>query len=86
MARSSHVPDTVTLTVAKAMPVITWPKPSDITYGTALSASQLNALASVEGRFTYAPAVGDVLPAGVQTLTQPSHQPTALTLPRPMPL
>jgi Flp pilus assembly CpaE family ATPase len=60
---------TVTLTVAKAMPVITWPKPSDITYGTALSASQLNALASVEGRFTYAPAVGDVLPAGVQTLT-----------------
>ncbi len=59
----------VSLTVAKAMPVITWPKPADITYGTALSAGQLNAVASVEGRFTYAPAVGDVLPAGVQTLT-----------------
>jgi Flp pilus assembly CpaE family ATPase len=60
---------TVTLSVAKAMPVITWPKPADITYGTALSASQLNAVASVEGRFSYSPGVGDVLPAGVQTLS-----------------
>jgi len=60
---------TVSLAVTKAMPVITWPKPSDITYGTPLSGAQLNAVASVEGRFSYTPAAGDVLPAGVQTLS-----------------
>src|SRR5207302_2058226 len=35
-----------------------------ITYGTALSATQLNATASVAGSFTYAPGAGTVLPAG----------------------
>ena len=59
----------VSLAVTKAMPVITWPRPSDITYGTPLSAAQLNAVASVEGRFVYTPAAGDLLPAGVQTLS-----------------
>ncbi len=57
------------LTVNKATPVITWPTPAPITYGTALSATQLNASASVPGTFAYNPAAGTVLPAGTNTLT-----------------
>jgi pilus assembly protein CpaE len=60
---------TVLLTVTKATPVITWPVPASISYGTALSAAQFNAKASVPGKFRYAPAAGEVLPAGAQTLT-----------------
>jgi hypothetical protein len=53
-----------TLTVSAATPTITWSNPADITYGTALSATQLNATASVPGNFTYTPAAGTVLSAG----------------------
>ena len=35
------------ITVLKATPVITWPTPASITYGTALSATQLNATTPV---------------------------------------
>jgi hypothetical protein len=56
-------------TVAKATPVITWPTPGAITYGTALSTTQLNATASVPGTFAYSPAGGTVLAAGTQTLS-----------------
>ena len=59
----------VPLLVNKAMPIITWPTPAPIAYGTALSAAQLNATASVPGTFTYAPPAGTVLPAGTQTLS-----------------
>ena len=59
----------VSLTVTKATPTITWPTPDPIAYGAALSATQLNARASVEGRFAYTPAAGAVLTAGTQTLT-----------------
>lgn len=52
------------LTVGKATPRITWNKPGDILYGTALGDTQLNAAASVPGTFTYAPAAGTVLRAG----------------------
>jgi hypothetical protein len=38
-----------TFTVNKATPIITWSNPADITYGTALSGTQLNAIASVSG-------------------------------------
>ena len=58
----------VSLTVNDAIPVITWPTPAAITYGTALSATQLNATASVAGTFAYTPAAGTVLAAGSQTL------------------
>ena len=68
-AKFTSAQSSVSLTVTKALPVITWPKPSSITYGTALSATQLNATASVPGTFAYAFAVGDVLAAGTQTLT-----------------
>ena len=49
-------------------PVITWAAPAAILYGTALSAAQLNAIASVPGSFVYSPAGGTVLGAGNHTL------------------
>ncbi len=60
---------TVTLTVTQTVPVITWAAPAAITYGTALSATQLDATASVAGTFVYTPAAGTVLAAGTQTLS-----------------
>jgi streptogramin lyase len=59
----------VSLTVGKATPMITWPTPAPITYGTALSATQLNASANVPGSFAYNPAAGTIPPAGTDTLT-----------------
>src|SRR5439155_27223543 len=43
---------------------LTWSNPADITYGTALGATQLDATANVPGTFTYTPAAGTVLNAG----------------------
>jgi RHS repeat-associated protein len=60
---------TATLSVNKATPVVTWPAPAAITYGTALSATQLDATTNVPGTFAYSPAAGTVLAAGTQTLT-----------------
>jgi hypothetical protein len=59
---------TVTLTVNQATPTITWPTPTAITYGTPLSATQLDATSSVAGTFVYTPALGATLSAGAQTL------------------
>jgi RHS repeat-associated protein len=59
----------VTLAVAKTTPTITWTTPAAITYGTALSPTQLDATASVPGTFVYMPAAGAVLTAGSQTLS-----------------
>ena len=62
--------DTVTLIVNKATPTITWPTPAAITYGTPLSAKQLDASASgAAGTLVYTPAAGAVLPDGSQTLS-----------------
>lgn len=56
---------TVTITVNKATPVITWANPAPITYGTTLNAiNQLNATTSAPGSFTYTPGVGTLLNAG----------------------
>jgi hypothetical protein len=59
----------VTLNVTKVTPTISWPNPAAITYGTALSATQLDATASVPGTFVYSPTAGTVLGAGPQTLS-----------------
>jgi len=59
----------ITQTVNKATPVISWPSPSPITYGTALSASQLNATANTPGTFIYSPGSGTVLNSGTQSLS-----------------
>ena len=60
---------TVQLTVNQAAPTITWSNPSPITYGTALSATQLDAASTVSGTFVYSPAIGTLLTAGSQTLS-----------------
>ncbi|MGN6341913.1 MAG: beta strand repeat-containing protein [Ginsengibacter sp.] len=59
-----------TLTVNKAEQTITWANPADITYGTLLSGTQLNAVVtgvtggSATGTVTYTPAAGILLNAG----------------------
>ncbi len=60
---------TVSLTVIKATPTINWPQPAAITFGTPLSATQLNATASVPGTFVYTPPASTVLNIGTQTLS-----------------
>ena len=65
----NNATDSVTLTVTQAAPVITWPTPAAITYGTALSSTQLDATANVPGSFVYTPAAGVVLTAGPRALT-----------------
>ena len=54
----------VTINVLKATPAITWSNPADITYGTALSATQLNASTAIPGTFVYSPAAATVLLVG----------------------
>jgi len=60
---------TVTLTVNQATPTIAWGTPAAITSGTALSAAQLDATASVPGTFIYIPALGAIPPVGNDTLS-----------------
>lgn len=48
-------------TVTKTTPTITWATPAAVPIGTVLSATQLDAIASVAGTFVYSPAAGDVL-------------------------
>ena len=45
-----------TLTITPVTPVLTWATPAAITYGTALSATQLDATANVPGTFSYTPS------------------------------
>ena len=61
---------TVSLTVTEKIPSqINWQAPVAIPYGTALSASQLNAKASVPGTFIYTPGAGHVLAPGKYVLS-----------------
>jgi hypothetical protein len=57
------------ITPVKKLPTITWSAPASITNPTPLSATQLNATASVTGTFVYTPAAGTVLAPGWQTLS-----------------
>ena len=56
-------------TITQANAGLSWTNPSDITFGTSLSATQLNASAQVAGTFTYSPTSGTRLDAGTHTLT-----------------
>ena len=61
---------TVTLTVSPITPSITWAIPAPISYGTPLSATQLDATSGgLAGTIVYTPAVGTVLTAGSQILS-----------------
>jgi hypothetical protein len=55
--------------VNPATSTIQWTTPAPIPYGTALSATQLDATDTTAGAFTYTPALGTVLGAGKQTLS-----------------
>ena len=66
-------------TVGKATPVITWANPADITWGTPLSGTQLDATASVPGTFTYTPKAGTVLGPGTGQQLSVSFTPTDTT-------
>ena len=54
--------------LVQTKPTITWATPVAIQEGTLLSATQLNALASVPGTYTYSPATAALLPVGKHTL------------------
>jgi hypothetical protein len=55
--------------VVKSTPLVTWANPAAITYGTALSVTQLNATSPVAGSFTYSPTNGAVLNVGTNALS-----------------
>ena len=59
----------VTIALAKATPAITWPTPAAITYGTALSGTQLNATANVNGSFALHVPAASELGAGTHDLS-----------------
>jgi hypothetical protein len=59
----------VVITFQQVVPIVTWPTPAAITYGSALSATQLDATASEPGTFAYNPPAGDVLDVGNHTLS-----------------
>ena len=59
----------LTATATKGTPPISWSNPAAITYGAALSSTQLNAGSSLAGTFVYSPSSGTVLSAGSQTLS-----------------
>lgn len=63
----------------KTIPAITWSNPADITYGTLLNTTQLNATANIAGTFTYTPALGTKLNAGNGQTLQVDFTPTDLT-------
>jgi N-acetylneuraminic acid mutarotase len=56
-------------TVQKQTPTVTWNNPANITYGTPLSSTQLNATANTPGTFVYNPSAGTVLNVGTHQLS-----------------
>ncbi|WP_436796351.1 LamG-like jellyroll fold domain-containing protein [Actinospongicola halichondriae] len=58
-----------TVALDPSVPVLTWPQPADIVYGTTLTSELLNATADVAGTFSYEPTAGTRLGAGTHTLS-----------------
>lgn len=56
---------TGTLVIGPGTILVTWPAPAPVTYGTPLSAAQLN----VAGSFAYSLASGSVLSSGLSNIT-----------------
>ena len=68
----------------QAAPTLTWTNPADLTYGSSLSGTQLNATATcnatnVPGTFTYTPATGTRLNAGSNQVLTVTFTPTDTT-------
>ena len=59
---------TVSLVVNPAVPVLTWPAPAPMLYGTPLGDGQLNAVTNVSGALVYSPGPGWVLNVGAYAL------------------
>lgn len=58
------------VTITKGTPAVSWATPATITYGTALSAVQLDATSGgVSGSYAYTPVLGTVLTVGSHTLS-----------------
>ncbi|HUB82796.1 MAG TPA: FG-GAP-like repeat-containing protein [Bryobacteraceae bacterium] len=68
--------NTHTLTVNRATPSITWSNPASISFGSALSSAQLNAVANVPGTFVYTPPTGAVLAVGNNQTLSAQFTPT----------
>lgn len=62
--------------ILKATPIITWENPADIYNNEALSATQLNATADVDGSFEYDPDFGTFLSVGDNQVLNCSFTPT----------
>lgn len=65
-----------TTTAQKTTPNISWANPSAITYGTALSGTQLNASTGIAGTFTYTPSIGTILNIGANQTLSVHFEPT----------
>lgn len=63
------VQPTLSANITSTNATITWSNPANISYGTLLSATQLNASANIPGTFVYSPAVGTLLSAGNHNLS-----------------
>ncbi len=61
---------------AKKDVIITWANPANIVSGTALSATQLNAIADAPGTLVYTPVIGTVLSAGAAQNLKVDFTPT----------
>ena len=66
---AAPVSASVPIVVQQAQPALSWLAPPPLANGQPLTTAQLDAIASVAGVFTYTPAVGAVLPPGLQTLS-----------------
>lgn len=64
---------------APVAPIITWPAPAAITFGSALSSTQLDATTTAAGTFVYSPAAGTVLPVGTNQTLSVTFTPSDLT-------
>jgi len=60
------------------VPLVTWPVPADIVYGTALGVGQLNASSPALGSFSYNPPPGTVLNAGATQVLSVTFTPNNL--------
>lgn len=70
---------TGTLMIAQATPVLAWSAPAPLLFGTPLSATQLDATASVAGSFAYSPATDTVLGVGANQLLSAQFSPADAT-------
>ena len=65
--------------VGPATPTISWATPADLTYGTTLDGTELDATANVPGTFAYTPAAGTLLTAGQGKVLSAVFTPTDTT-------